>query len=177
MDIGLFLLRVLLAVLLFGHGAQKMFGWFGGLGPEGTGALFAKWGLKPGRQLVLLAAACEILAALLLGLGLLTPFAAAMAAGTLLVAVWVSTPNGVWAVKGGYELPLTYSGIALALAFTGPGAIAVDRAAGLTDLSGVAWGVAAVVAAVVPAAGFAAYTLRNRRTTNVPQGGPRAEAG
>ncbi len=87
-------MRLGLATLIFGHGTQKLFGWFGGLGPVGTGVIFEKWGLRPGTRLVRLAVACELTSSMLLALGLLTPFGAAVAMGTLAVAARSSLPTG-----------------------------------------------------------------------------------
>lgn len=171
MTIGLLILRVGLAALLFGHGAQKMLGAFGGLGPDGTAPVFAQWGLRPGRPLVLLAAANELLAAALLALGLLTPLGAALAIGAMTVAASVTAARGLWAQQGGYELPLVYAGVATALGFTGPGPWSLDVAAGLGGLSGAGWGLIALVVGLVPAAALAAYAARNRRaaaTTATP---------
>lgn len=164
MDIGLLLLRLLLGGLIFGHGAQKLFGWFGGLGPGGTGPVFESWGLRPGRRLVMLAAVCELVAATSLLLGLLTPLGAASAVGTLTVAASVNAPNGLWAQKGGFELPLTYAGMAAALGFTGPGRHSLDHVLGRDDLAGVGWGVAAMAVGLVAAASFIGYAARNRRS-------------
>ena len=163
MTTGLLLLRLGLATLIFGHGAQKLFGWFGGLGPVGTGVIFEKWGLRPGTRLVRLAATCELTSSVVLALGLLTPFGAAVAMGTLAVACSVVAPNGLWAQKGGYELPLVYAGIAAVIAFTGPGRWSLDHAVGLTSLAGNRWGVAVVIVGFVSAAALSAYARRNRR--------------
>ncbi|MDN5918251.1 MAG: DoxX family membrane protein [Pseudonocardia sp.] len=164
MEIGLLILRLGLAALLFGHGAQKMFGWFGGLGPTATGGVFAQWGLRPGRLLVLLAAGTELLSSLLLALGLLTALGAALAIGAMTVAASVTAANGLWAQKGGFELPLVYAGIAAGIAFTGPGPWSIDAVTGLTGLTGTGWGAAALVVGLAPGAAIAAYGARNRRT-------------
>ncbi|MEU5403333.1 DoxX family protein [Streptomyces sp. NPDC005963] len=149
MEIGLLLLRLLLGGLLFGHAAQKMFGWFRGHGPEGTGKVFETWGFRPGKSLVILAAVCELTAAALVVLGLLTPLGAAIAFGTMLVAGSVNVSKGIWAQNGGYELPLVYGGLALGLGYTGPGEWSLDRALGWEDLSGAGWGSAALALGLV----------------------------
>ena len=87
----------------------------------------------------MVAATCELVATTLPVLGLLVPVGSAIAVGTLLVAVSVTATNGVWAQKGGFELPLVYAGIAAALAFTGPGAASLDHAIGLDGFAGVVW--------------------------------------
>ncbi len=85
MDTGLLILRLGLAVLLFGHVAQKMFGWFGGLGSSGT-APGGQLGLRPRRSMVLLASTTEIAAAALVASGALSTLGAIMAIGAMTVA-------------------------------------------------------------------------------------------
>lgn len=163
MDIGLFLLRVYLGALLLGHGSQKLFGAFGGLGPAGTAPLFDAWGIRPARPLVLLAGTTEVIAAALMILGLLTPLAAAMLFGTLLVAVSVIAENGLWAVRGGYELPLVYAWIAACLGFTGPGGWSLDAALGLAPRWGLGSGLMAMIAGALAAGVLVALARRNLR--------------
>jgi putative oxidoreductase len=163
MEIGLLLLRLLLGGLLFGHAAQKMFGWFGGHGPDGTGRVFETWGFRPGRQLVILAALCETAAAVSMILGLLTPLGAAIGLGTMLVAGSVNVRNGLWAQGGGYELPLVYGGIALGLGFTGPGDGSLDHALGWDGLSGAAWGAGALALGLATGLIAVARAARERR--------------
>lgn len=131
MDIGLLLLRLAIGALLAGHGAQKLFGLFGGYGLEGTGGFLASIGFRPGKPMALVAGLTELGAGLLLILGLLTPLAAAGVIGTLLVAGSVHAAKGLWGQNGGYELPLVYALVGVALAFTGPGAVSLDALLGL----------------------------------------------
>ena len=146
---GLFFLRVFLGVLLFAHGTQKLFGWFGGHGPEGTGGFFEQVGHRPGRQMAILAGLSEAGGGTLLVLGLLTPLAAAIVIGVMVTAaVSVHSNNGLWATNGGYELPLTNAVIAGALAFTGAGTASFDNAIGL-ELHGWAWGIGAVALGLI----------------------------
>src|SRR3978361_2098573 len=121
MNTGLLVLRVVLGLLLIGHGSQKLFGMFGGHGPEGTGGFFHSIGFRPGRPMALVAGLSEVGAGLLLAFGLLTPRAAAAPVGPLFVASSVHWKNGLWGQNGGFELPLFYSATAVVLAFTGPG--------------------------------------------------------
>lgn len=168
MSLGLLLLRLLLAGLLFGHGTQKLLGWFGGAGPAGTGATFEKWGFVPGARMAVLAALTELAGAASIATGLLTPGGCALVIGTMAVAATATAPNGFWAQQGGCEVPFCYGALAAVLAFAGPGPWSLDRALGLSWLSGYGWGAAAVVAGLV-AAGIPltlrARVLRGRRTT------------
>ncbi|MFJ4772077.1 DoxX family protein [Streptomyces uncialis] len=163
MEIGLLVLRLLLGGLLFGHAAQKLFGWFRGHGPDGTGAVFETWGFRPGKPLVVLAALCELIAAASMVTGLLTPLGAAIALGTMLVAGSVSVSKGLWAQSGGYELPLVYGGLAVGLGFTGPGEWSLDHAFGLTELSGAGWGTAAMALGLLTGLVAVARAARERR--------------
>ena len=148
MTIGLLLLRLAVGLTLAAHGSQKLFGWFGGWGIEATGNAFAQMGFVPGRRSAILAGLAELSAGLLLALGAATPFAAAIAASVMLVAiVSVHLEKGFFNSQGGYEFPLLVGLGALSLAFTGPGSISVDALLGL-DLSGTLWGTGAVVVAL-----------------------------
>lgn len=154
MDIGLFVLRLLIGLLIAGHGAQKLFGLFGGHGVAGTGAFFDQLGFRPGRTMALIAGATELGAGLLLALGLLTPLAGAGVIGTLLVAASVHAGKGLWNTDGGYELPLVYAVIGAALALTGAGAHSLDAALGLAWSPLASWG--AIALGVLSGAGVLA---------------------
>ncbi len=122
MAIGLLILRAVVGLTLAAHGAQKLFGWFGGYGLEGTGGFFEKLGFRPGRLHAFSAGLVESGAGLLLALGLLTPIAAAGLIAVMVVAVLgVHVKNGFFATKNGYEYNLLIAAAALSLAFTGPG--------------------------------------------------------
>ncbi|MQA98431.1 MAG: DoxX family membrane protein [Streptosporangiales bacterium] len=168
MNLGLLLLRLLLAGLLFGHSTQKLFGWFGGAGPSGTAVPFEKWGFEPGRRLVLLAGVLELAGAVSIAAGLLTPAGCAVVVGTMVVAAAALAPNGFWAQTGGCEVPFCYGALAAILGFSGPGSWSLDAALGLTGMSGPAWGAAALaaglLAAVVPLRARS-RVLRARRET------------
>ena len=132
MDTGLLLLRVVIGLLLVGHGTQKLFGWFGGGGLAGTAWFFRSVGYRPPRFLAVMAGGAELAAGTALGLGLATPLAAAAVIGTMLnAAVAVHRRNGLWAVDNGYEYPLVVATVAAALAFTGAGGASVDARLGL----------------------------------------------
>ncbi|MGW0760179.1 DoxX family protein [Streptomyces sp. NPDC002814] len=154
MNLGLLLLRLLLAALLFGHGTQKLLGWFGGAGRAGTAAVFDRWSFVPARRMVLVAGAAELAGAASIATGLLTPGGCAVVVGTMTVAAVATAPNGLWAQQGGCEVPFWYGAVAAVLAFTGPGTWSLDHALGLTQLGGYTWGFAAsavgLTAAAVP---------------------------
>jgi putative oxidoreductase len=158
---GLFIIRLALGAFLFAHGTQKLFGWYGGYGLDGTGGFFESVGHRPGRQMAMVAGLSEAVGAGLLVLGLFTPLASAMIIGTMIVAcVSVHAKNGPWATNGGYELPLTNAVVAAGLAFTGAGAWSLDSAFGIPWTRG--WGVGLLAVCV---AGIAAGIVLSRRQT------------
>jgi putative oxidoreductase len=165
MDEGLLLARIALGLLMAAHGAQKLFGWFGGYGLDGTAGFFEGLGFRPGRLFVVSAAASEIVSGLFLAAGFFTPLAAALMVSVMVVAaVSVHLPNGVFAQNNGIELPLVYGVVAAAIALTGPGAYSVDAAAGLTALwtPTLAWSVLAL--AII--GGFGNLALRQTQTAS-----------
>ncbi|WP_041654437.1 DoxX family protein [Marinobacter nauticus] len=121
-------LRVPVGMILAAHGAQKLFGWFGGYGLEGTGQWLASIGLEPGYLMALLAGGAEFFGGLALVLGLLTRPAAVVAAFTMLVAIFaVHIGNGLFMANNGYEYALTLFAATVALAIQGAGRFAVDN--------------------------------------------------
>jgi putative oxidoreductase len=103
-NIGLLIIRLVIGLLFVGHGAQKLFGWFGGYGLKGTGGWFESIGIKPGVTMALFAGLAELIGGLLFALGLLTPLAGIIIAGTMAMAiVKVHAPNGLWSTANGYE--------------------------------------------------------------------------
>lgn len=125
---GAFLLRVPVGLILAAHGAQKLFGWFGGYGLEGTGQWMASIGLTPGYVMAMLAGGAEFFGGLALVLGLLTRPAALVAAFAMLVALFVvHFENGLFLSNNGYEYALTLVGATLALAVQGGGSFSLDR--------------------------------------------------
>ena len=146
---GLLVLRLVIGLLLVGHGTQKLFGFFGGPGLAGAGGFFHSLGFRPGKPMAIVAGISEAGAGLFLALGLFTPLASAAIIGTLVVAGSVHWAKGVWGQNGGYEMALLYTTAAAALAFTGPGAYSLDNALGLDGLAGNGWGAAAVVVGVL----------------------------
>jgi putative oxidoreductase len=121
------ILRVPVGLTLAAHGAQKLFGWFGGFGLEGTGQWMASLGLEPGYLMALMAGGAEFFGGLALVLGLLTRPAAVVVAFAMLVAIFaVHIGNGLFMANNGYEFALTLFIVALALAIQGGGKLALD---------------------------------------------------
>jgi putative oxidoreductase len=134
--LGLALLRWIVGGLFVGHGTQKLFGWFGGHGPDGTGQLFESLGLRPGRRHAVAAGATEAGGGALVALGLFTPVAAAGLTGTMFTAIRkVHGAKGPWVTDGGYEYNLVLIAAMLALADLGPGDWSLDHALG-TEVKG-----------------------------------------
>lgn len=151
MSVGLLILRLVVGLSLAAHGAQKLLGWFGGYGLTGTGQFLEQLGFRPGRAYAAQAGLAEVLGGLFLAAGFLTPGAgAAIVAVMVVAAVSVHVKNGFFAQSGGYEYTLVLGGAALALAFTGPGALSVDQALGIS-WSGERWGLAALAAGLIGA--------------------------
>ena len=149
MSIGLLILRLVVGLSLAAHGAQKLFGWFGGYGLAGTGQFLEQLGFRPGRLYAAPAGIAEVAGGLFLAAGFLTPVAAAAVVAVMLVAaVSVHIEKGFFAHNGGYEYTLVLAGAAVALVFTGPGALSLDQALG-SSRSGDTWGVAALAAGLV----------------------------
>jgi putative oxidoreductase len=171
MDLGLLLLRLALAAILYMHATQKTLGWFSGHGLEKMAPIFESLGQRPGRQMVKLAAACEIAGSLLIAIGLVTPLGAAILAGTMAVAGGASTMSKgtVWNAAGGGEYPLALAAVAVVLGFTGPGRWSLDSALAVpwVPKSNAAAAVIGVIVLVVAAlaAGFALTRTRANLTS------------
>ncbi|MCL5043508.1 MAG: DoxX family protein [Gammaproteobacteria bacterium] len=121
-------LRVPLGIILAAHGAQKLFGWFGGNGLSGTAQWMGSIGLEPGLLMALLAGSAEFFGGLALILGLLTRPAAAVAAFTMVVAIFsVHISNGLFMSNNGYEFALSLLAASLALTLQGGGRLAMDN--------------------------------------------------
>jgi putative oxidoreductase len=164
MAYGILFLRVIVGLLLFGHGTQKLFGWFGGHGPQGTAGFFGGLGFR--RQhavpMAVLAGLSEA-AGLLFAIGFLTPLAALAIATVMVVAVGtVHWRNGLWATNGGYEFNLVLWTVAIAVAAAGPGRFSIDHAVGWADnISGLWWALGVLVVSL--AAGATVLMLREQQ--------------
>ncbi|MEV6290221.1 DoxX family protein [Streptomyces sp. NPDC051896] len=127
-DWGLLLIRLTFGLFMAGHGAQKLFGLFGGQGLTATGKGFAQLGYRPGKVFAVIGGLSEFLGGLGLAVGLFTPLAAAALIGTMINAMaTVTGAHGLWEVHGGVEYSVAIAVVALAIAAIGPGRLAVDR--------------------------------------------------
>ena len=121
-NLALLFLRLVVGALFVGHGTQKAFGWFGGVGFKGMAGWLASMGIKPAPVHAAIAATFETLGGLLLIFGVETWVGALMIIGVMLVAIkTVHFPKGVWNSNGGFEYNLTLIAVALFLAVNGPG--------------------------------------------------------
>ncbi|WP_328907126.1 DoxX family protein [Streptomyces sp. NBC_00234] len=127
-DLGLLVLRVGTGAVLAAHGTQKLAGWFGGGGIEGTTAAMKAMGFDPPKHSAVAAGLGETAGGVLLAVGLATPAAGAAAAGAMAGAVAVHAPAGFFAQGGGYEYPAFLGFTAAAIGLTGPGRYSLDEA-------------------------------------------------
>jgi putative oxidoreductase len=175
MSLGLLVLRVVIGLLFVGHGTQKLFGWFGGHGLEGTGGFMASLGYRPGKQHALLAGLAEAGGGALFALGALTPLAVAAIVGVMVNAIGSAHwDNGLWVTNGGYEYPLVLCAAAAAVAFVGPGSYSVDRLLqrldGTWHVWGLGWGLVGV--AVGLCSGMLLLATRERPPTVAAEPAP-----
>ncbi|TQR43659.1 DoxX family protein [Paenibacillus popilliae] len=126
-DYGLLIIRLVIGLTMMGHGAQKLFGWFGGYGIKGTGGWFESIGMRPGPFMALMAGLTELAGGLLFGLGFLTWLGAAFIIGTMLVAiVKVHGANGYWVTSNGIEYNVMLIAAAIGVALIGAGSLSLD---------------------------------------------------
>ena len=127
-SIATLILRVGLGLALIPHGAQKLFGWFGGYGLQGTGQWMESIGLQPGLLMAALAGGAEFFGGLALLLGVLTRPAAALTAFTMLVAIFsVHWSSGFFLSNGGYEYGFVLLIASVSLLVSGGGRFSLDR--------------------------------------------------
>ena len=131
-NLALLILRAIVGSLMLGHGAQKLFGWWGGYGLDGTSGWLESMGLRPGRPWAILAGGSEFGGGVLSLLGLLNPVGPLGIIGAMATAArkahW---GKPIWVTEGGPELPVTNISIAMALMLAGPGKYSLDRALGI----------------------------------------------
>ncbi len=163
MHLGRLLLRLAIGETFFVHGTQKLFGWFGGHGPDGTGQFFESLGLRPGRRNALAAGFTEAGSGVLVALGLGTPLAAAGLSSVMITALRTAVWNhGFKPGTGEFEVLLAAA--ALALTETGAGVPSLDSALGL-ERRGTGWTLGALAAG---AAGSAMVVKMGRRDSSAP---------
>ncbi len=131
-DIALLVLRLVLGGVFAAHGAQKLFGSFGGPGIEGTAGFHEQLGIKPAKPMAILAGLAEFVGGILVIAGFLTPLAALALIVVMIVAILkVHLENGFFAASGGYEFNLVLIAVAVALLLAGSGAYGIDAALGI----------------------------------------------
>lgn len=144
-DLGLVVLRLVVGLTFAAHGAQKAFGWWSGPGYVGWTGAIRNMGWRPAPLWALVSIGAELVAGLLLAVGLLTPLAAAALIGQSVVIVYgVHWTKGFWNAKGGWEFPISLAAGVIAIGLTGPGAISLDAALGLVFAEPVRLGLAAL---------------------------------
>ena len=174
MDLALLILRVAIGAFFIGHGAQKLFGAFGGHGLAGTGRFFESLGMRPGRLHATGAGIAEFAGGLLLVLGLLTPLGAMMIIAVMAVAIMtVHAAKGPWVTDGGYEYNVVLIAGAFALAGAGAGEWSLDGAMDL-DVAGAGWALGAFGLGLLGAIGA---VLAGRAGVGAPADATRTGAG
>jgi putative oxidoreductase len=173
MSVGKLAARALIGGLFVGHGTQKLAGWFGGPGLEGTQGMMTALNMHPAKRNALAAGITETAGGALLAAGLATPLAGAALIGTMVTAIRkVHIANGPWAANGGWEYNAVLIAAAALLAETGPGPVSLDHALGI-ERSGVAWGLGALALGV--ATSYAVVELGSRNAPAVETAAPFGE--
>jgi putative oxidoreductase len=131
-DLGIFALRAVTGGLLAGHGAQKLFGSFGGPGLKGTASMMEQLGLQPGKQWGMAAALSEFAGGTLTALGLGGPLGPISVLSSMTMAATTAHwGKPIWVTEGGAELPVTNAAVAVAIAMAGPGRYSLDQMIGI----------------------------------------------
>jgi putative oxidoreductase len=169
MSYGILLVRVVVGLAFVGHGTQKLFGWFGGYGPQGTGGFFGSQGYRFPVLMAVAAGLCETAGGTLLALGFVTPLAGALLATVMINAIVSVTLKKAFML--GSELEIAYLTVAVGFAAIGGGRFSIDRALGWDDhLSGLWCGVGALGAAAV--ASLLTLTLGRTRSAGEQPAAP-----
>jgi len=165
--IGLLVLRLVIGLIVAAHGAQKLFGWWGGPGMSGWTGAMTRMRMRPATAWAWLSALSELGGGLLFALGFLSPLGSMAIAGSMLVAIaLVHLPKGFWVTKGGYEFNVSLLAAVIAIALTGPGALSLDALFGIHPPEPVT----VIIAAVLVIAGVAAALLgRSPRAAEAPR--------
>jgi putative oxidoreductase len=172
-NLALLALHVVVGLLFFAHGTQKLFGWFGGHGIEGTAGFFDELGMHPGRLHAWAAAFAETVGGILLALGLVTPIGAALVIAVMTAAViTVHWEKGPFNTEGGYEFNLTLVAAVFTLSGVGPGEWSLDNVLGI-DWTGTGWALIALGAGILGGLG-AVIQGRASGTDRVDQAPPAA---
>jgi len=162
MSLALLIARMVIGFGLAAHGAQKLFGWYGGYGTKATGEFMASLGWSAGVPMAVIAGFGETAGGLLTAFGFLGPLGPAMIIVIMVTAVLtVHLSNGWFVSKNGMEFPATVAAGALVLAYTGPGSLSLDGLLGLSlpwlaDRTG-------LIVSVAAAAGAGAALARRKR--------------
>ena len=173
MRIARLLGRLVIGGTFFAHGTQKLVGWFGGSGPDATGQMMDKLGMRPGKLNAIAAGSAESFGGLGIALGAFTPAAAAALIATMLTAIrTVHLEKGFFATEGGYEYNLALIASLVILVDGGPGSPSVDSALGLDD-TGSGWALFALAAG---AAGSTLAIAAGSRAAQAPDHAPAPES-
>jgi putative oxidoreductase len=130
--LGLLILRLAVGLIVAAHGAQKLFGWWGGSGMTGWTAAMTRMRIRPAVPWAWMSALAELVGGLMVAIGFLNPVGSFALAGSMLVAIaLVHWPKGFWTTKGGYEFNLLIVAAAATVAIAGPGPYSLDSALGV----------------------------------------------